>query len=1325
MRRRFTILTAAIALLAFLAIPMGMMGQTTVSYGWETSDDANLWTITDAITATSGQGNTGDYAGMINTNHTYVQFNEKVYVTSFSFAFKRTSNNNNYNVYIETSTDGTTWTAVETYAMSSFNNGSYLTKSHTFDGSVQYYVRFHCYNTTAVRYVDDVAITYSDSGASLEDSDLSLSPTALEFDLYDDYDAKTITITTSSEGEITVSDNEYVTTVVSGNTITVTPGENITQETQTITVSQASDGVYASGTATFTVDITDSTPFTGGDVTFDATKDKGTSPIVKNGVTFACDNGVLNNGSEYRLYKNSTTTFSVSEGTITQIAFTCTSSNPASGFATQTGWTTDGDNGTWTGNAQEVSFLASGAQVRATLIVVTVDLNATPAPVITADDVNIEYNAESGSITYIVDNGVTGGTMSAAVTDGDWLALGQETTSPISFTCTANEGAAERTATVTLTYTYERATVTANVTVTQAGNPNVIDNISDITDTGIDYAVRGTVVAASARGFVIGDGTGYVYTYLNAAPEVTVGDIKKISGTMGSYNHVLQFTSTATIEDATESNYNNTPAIQVLDATGIGTYNEGLHLSDYVQIEGTLTISTSNNNTYFNIAVEGLTTSASISYPNSEQITLLTALENKQIVVKGYFAGVSSGHFNILMESVEEVTVPVITVPNATINVPTEGAEGTIEVIYNNFTELAATIYFCNENGEAATYDWIEAEVNDDDNIAYTVSANNGEARTAYLKVFSGNIYSNLVTINQEAYVAPTYAELPFEFDGGKADIENTDGLYQEGLGSDYSNSPKLKFDGTGDWLLLQFNERPGTLTFDIKNNGFSGGTFTVQTSEDGETYTDLATYTEITSTQNEEFTNLSENVRYIKWIYTEKVTGNVGLGNIVLQDYVEPEEYVLNIGNPEHITITAGYGTDGVLVNGESQEILSGTEITLALNIEEGYVLETLTITDENENLITPTATQTENVWTFNMPNSDVTVNATAAVAPVVTTSTYTLATSIESGKSYIIVGWKDGNPYAMGKQTSNNRAAVGVTIIDGVATVNGIATGADDDAVFEFVVEGNDTDGYSIYDNVNVGYLYAASSSSNYLRTQVENDANGIWTINFDAQEGFANVIATGTNTRKVMQFNNGSTIFSCYSSASQHPVYLYVKEETSTVTTQTVALAAGMNWFSTNVEITLEDLQNALLTALNNANGIKITSQSNGYVNWNGNTWKGKISLFDVSQYYMIQVPSSCEITLEGLPINPAEHPLTINPGANWIGFPLNESMTVSAVFSGFPTTGDRITSQASGYTSYNGNTWKGGLTNLEPGQGYIYNSAAPEAKTFIYPTGTSKK
>ena len=66
-------LALSLMLLTFVALPIDGWGQTTETYGWETSDDATKWTITSDIDATSGQGNTGTYAGKINTNHTYVQ----------------------------------------------------------------------------------------------------------------------------------------------------------------------------------------------------------------------------------------------------------------------------------------------------------------------------------------------------------------------------------------------------------------------------------------------------------------------------------------------------------------------------------------------------------------------------------------------------------------------------------------------------------------------------------------------------------------------------------------------------------------------------------------------------------------------------------------------------------------------------------------------------------------------------------------------------------------------------------------------------------------------------------------------------------------------------------------------------------------------------------------------------------------------------------------------------------------------------------------------------------------------------------------------------
>ena len=54
---------------------------------------------------------------------------------------------------------------------------------------------------------------------------------------------------------------------------------------------------------------------------------------------------------------------------------------------------------------------------------------------------------------------------------------------------------------------------------------------------------------------------------------------------------------------------------------------------------------------------------------------------------------------------------------------------------------------------------------------------------------------------------------------------------------------------------------------------------------------------------------------------------------------------------------------------------------------------------------------------------------------------------------------------------------------------------------------------------------YIYAASSSSNYMKVNTSLDDNGKFTVAIDS-DGAATVIAQGSNTRKYMQYNNKST-------------------------------------------------------------------------------------------------------------------------------------------------------------------------------------------------------
>ncbi len=211
----------------------------------------------------------------------------------------------------------------------------------------------------------------------------------------------------------------------------------------------------------------------------------------------------------------------------------------------------------------------------------------------------------------------------------------------------------------------------------------------------------------------------------------------------------------------------------------------------------------------------------------------------------------------------------------------------------------------------------------------------------------------------------------------------------------------------------------------------------------------------------------------------------------------------------------------------------LAGTTITLTATPNEYFYVDDWTILDDDANSIEWTDQGTDKAEvTFTMPASNVTVEAIFATDLSVTT--YSLATTIESGKHYIIT---NGTNRAMGAQTNNNRSAATISINNGIASVVGAE-------VYEFVINGPDANGnYIIYDanEESTGYLYAIAGN-NYLRTQEFNDTDGEWTISFD--ENKANIQVTIGETTRIMRFNNSNNVFSCYTSGQQD-IYLYVKD------------------------------------------------------------------------------------------------------------------------------------------------------------------------------------
>lgn len=166
-----------------------------------------------------------------------------------------------------------------------------------------------------------------------------------------------------------------------------------------------------------------------------------------------------------------------------------------------------------------------------------------------------------------------------------------------------------------------------------------------------------------------------------------------------------------------------------------------------------------------------------------------------------------------------------------------------------------------------------------------------------------------------------------------------------------------------------------------------------------------------------------------------------------------------------------------------------------------------------------------------------------------VVNYALVTDASQLEAGKDIILVGENNGAFYALGEQKTNNRGAVAVTKEKGIIAVN--HSGSIPFITLDCIEgEAGTLWGFDTDD----GYLYAASSSSNHLKTlrptqSFTSDANAQATIKI-AEDGQATIVFQGTNSHNDLRFNNDNSnnlLFSCYTSDKTYPhAYIYMETE-----------------------------------------------------------------------------------------------------------------------------------------------------------------------------------
>ena len=241
------------------------------------------------------------------------------------------------------------------------------------------------------------------------------------------------------------------------------------------------------------------------------------------------------------------------------------------------------------------------------------------------------------------------------------------------------------------------------------------------------------------------------------------------------------------------------------------------------------------------------------------------------------------------------------------------------------------------------------------------------------------------------------------------------------------------------------------------------------------------------------------------------------------------------------------------------------------------------VTFNTEANNNPTPrvgTITMTYKKGNETLATKEVTITQAKAVVML----NYSLATQVVPGRHYIITSGKNGSIKAMGAQTANNRSSVDVSAVTNTISISS------DTGVYEFVIAGDVTTGYyTIYDIENAGYLYAASSSNNYLRNKGELDANGKWTIDID-NNGVATIKAKGDYTHNWIRNNGG--IFSCYT-GGQADIYLFERDGDTSIQEFPVTITeAGYASYSNPFALNLTGVEGLTAYKATTTDGSSVT-------------------------------------------------------------------------------------------------------------------------------------
>ena len=513
-------------------------------------------------------------------------------------------------------------------------------------------------------------------------------------------------------------------------------------------------------------------------------------------------------------------------------------------------------------------------------------------PFITSTEVSISCGTDGAAIQYSLDNGLSWTNYSAPFTLTETKTVKAKATK--SGLTDSDETSETFTKVTPMTVAAAIAYIDLGENLTGQYVAGKISQIDSYASNKITYWISDD--GTTTNQMEVYQGKGLNGANFSAKTDLTVGDEVVVSGDLQKYGDIYEFSA-------------NSELLSFIPKVKAPTFSPA---AGAVAANTNVTISTTTEGATIYYTTDGSnpTTNSSVY---SAPITVDAAKTIKAFAVKAGYpdSDIATAAYTIAEPCATPTFSPVAgeVEKGTTVTISTE-TDG-------------ATIYYTTDGSTPTT-----------GSTAYTSAITINSAKTIKAIAVKDGMANSAVA--EAAYTVRDYATLPFSYEGGtKSDLTALSGVTGYGLGSDYAvgNAPyRVKFDGTGDYIQIKTNARPGRVTVTVKKIGGNGvSTITIQGSSDGSDFQDIEAFS-INGDQNDVVTlnttkAFATTDRYVRIYFTQ--VSNVGVGPISIAEYTDVSKEI----NSTYSTLTSDYALDFTNVYGMTAYIVKDNDTS------DGYV--------------------------------------------------------------------------------------------------------------------------------------------------------------------------------------------------------------------------------------------------------------------------------------------------------------------------------------------------------------------------------------------------